>query len=456
MKRTIIILFNISLAVSVFSQQYVCRQDTVHFYQDEYRGKLVWQISNNGVDWTILTGSVGDTVEIVGNDPAYYRTEVTEGSCNPWFSDVIHLIINELPIITLNLRDSICLNESAILLNGAIPAGGTYWGDGVIDGKFSPAAAGEGLHKVYYRYRDPQTQCADTAFAIIRVSGVPNRAAAGNDQPFIAADSLLLDANIPANGIGTWTVVSGVYGHFSDIHSAKSWFIKDSTNLNFTLRWSISGNCGTSTDDINLSFFQLSKKPCPNAPTVTDTDGNIYPTIQIGEQCWMAKNLNVGRYVPSTVSNVEHSDLADNNIIEKYCLDNKIENCNLYGGLYDWNEAMGYSETEFAQGICPDGWHIPGNSDWAGLNNFYFYGNAGELIKVGGSSGFEGYFAGDRHVRGQFFSFNASGYWWQSTSYIYTEYNDGYLREIAACNGNLTKSHFPKKTGLSVRCIKNQ
>jgi uncharacterized protein (TIGR02145 family) len=456
MKRTILLLATAALAFSGYSQQNVCRNDTVHFYQTDYRGKLVWQKSANGIDWTGISGSTGDTLSVIATNPAWYRTEVTEGSCSPYFSDAVRVLINELPVITLNLRDSICLNEAAFPLNGGVPAGGSYWGDGVIDGRFSPPAAGPGLHKIFYRYRDSQTQCVDTTFALIRVSGVPNKAAAGADMPFVAADSILLDANNAENGIGTWTIVSGTSGHFSNIHSAKTWFVKDSTNLHFTLKWSISGNCGNSSDEVAISFFQLSKNPCPNTPTVTDADGNIYPTIQLGEQCWMAKNLNVGRYVPSTATSTEHSDLLNNNIIEKYCLNNNVENCKLYGGLYDWNEAMGYSDTENTQGICPAGWHIPGNSDWAGLNNFYFYGNAGELMKVGGSSGFEGYFAGDRHVMGQFFSFEASGYWWQSTSYIYGEYNEGYLREIAACNGNLTKSHFPKKTGLSVRCIKNK
>ncbi len=455
MKRTIIILLSLFIVVSAYSQQFVCRQDTVHFVLPEYRGKLSWQKSYNGVDWTTLSGSKSDTLMIIGVEPAWYRSEITEGTCNPYYSDVILLMINELPVVSLVLKDSVCENETAFPLVTGTPAGGSYWGDGVIDGKFSPLAAGIGLHKVYYRYSDTQTQCADTAFTMIRVAGAPNRASAGPDQPFVAADSILLDANIPENGQGTWSIVNGSFGHFSDIHSAKTWFIKDSANLEFTIRWTIAGKCGNSHDDLDIAFFQVSKNPCPNAPTVTDADGNIYPTVQIGEQCWMAKNLNVGRQVTSTASNEIHSNLANNGITEKYCFDNKIENCKLYGGLYDWDEAMGYSNVEFTQGICPDGWHMPGNDDWAGLNNFYIYGDAGEKMKIGGVSGFEGYFAGNRHAMGQFFSFEASGYWWQSSSYIYEEYNEGYLREIAACNGRLLKSHFSKKTALSVRCIKN-
>ena len=50
-------------------------------------------------------------------------------------------------------------------------------------------------------------------------------------------------------------------------------------------------------------------------------------------------------------------------IIEKYCYDNDPNNCNTYGGLYQWTEAMQYTTTQGAQGICPSGWHIPTTAD---------------------------------------------------------------------------------------------
>jgi uncharacterized protein (TIGR02145 family) len=455
MKRTITLLIASFLAISSFSQQSLCKRDTIHLYHTNYRGKLSWLVSDNGTDWSRLPGSQKDTLMIIATNPAYYRTEVIEGICRPYYSDVIHLIVNELPPVMLQLTDSVCLNETAFVLNGGSPSGGSYYGDGVLDGKFIPALAGIGRHTVFYRYSDPQTRCTDSTFALITVSPVANHALAGNDLTLIPADSVMLDGNIPENSTGTWTLITGSFGHFSDIHAPKAWFIKESTNLNFTLRWSISGKCGNSSDDINISFFPLSKNPCPNAPTVTDADGNVYPTIQIGDQCWMAKNLNVGRFVPSTVSSVEHSNLYNNGVIEKYCLHNSIDSCNLYGGLYDWDEAMGYSDIEGARGICPEGWHIPTYGDWNILDARYAWGQAGLQIKVGGNSGFEGYYAGDRHSQGEFYSNGSSGFFWVSGSFVFELYNDGYLREIAACNGLISTNHFNKKTGLSVRCIKN-
>jgi len=62
-----------------------------------------------------------------------------------------------------------------------------------------------------------------------------------------------------------------------------------------------------------------------------DADGNSYPTVQIGEQVWMAKNLNV-------------------KMDGSWCYENDPANCEKYGRLYNWEAAMK---------ACPDGWHLP-------------------------------------------------------------------------------------------------
>ncbi len=90
-------------------------------------------------------------------------------------------------------------------------------------------------------------------------------------------------------------------------------------------------------------------------------DMQNYPTIQIGWQCWMAKNLNVGVLVDTS------GVLANNEELEKYCYDNDISNCNAYGGLYTWDEMMQFSTVEMAQGTCPDRWHIPSDGEWLTL-----------------------------------------------------------------------------------------
>jgi uncharacterized protein (TIGR02145 family) len=455
MNRTIILLFISMLSLPAISQRLACKQDTIHFYQADYRGKLTWQKSDNGIDWSPLSGVEKDTLMVIATEPAFYRTEIIDGLCKPYYSDPVQLIVNEMPSIKLQLIDSVCMNESPFVLDGGSPSGGSYWGNGVVDGKFIPALAGAGDHRIYYRYGDPESGCADTTYTLITVSSVANSANAGSDLTFVAADSVMLDANIPENGTGTWSIVSGTVGRFSDVHSSKSWFIKESGDLDFKLKWSITGTCNNSSDEVSINFFPLSKNPCPGAPTVTDADGNVYPTVQIGDQCWMAKNLNVGRYVPSTISLSDHSNLQNNGIIEKYCLHNNLDSCKLYGGLYDWDEAMGYTDVEGARGICPEGWHIPTYSDWNILDRLYVWGDAGRQVKVGGGSGFEGHLAGDRHSRGEFYSNGSSGFFWVSSTFASEDYVDGYIREIASCNELISTNHFNKKTGLSIRCIKD-
>jgi len=80
--------------------------------------------------------------------------------------------------------------------------------------------------------------------------------------------------------------------------------------------------------------------------------------VMIGEQCWMAENLNIGEMIDGSQS------MTENGIIEKYCYDNDPENCETYGGLYQWDEMMEYVTDTAVQGICPAGWHLHTDHEW--------------------------------------------------------------------------------------------
>jgi uncharacterized protein (TIGR02145 family) len=91
--------------------------------------------------------------------------------------------------------------------------------------------------------------------------------------------------------------------------------------------------------------------PCPDQPVV-QYEGQTYHTVQIGEQCWLRENLNYG-------------DMADSRPLgdhEKYCYDNDTSNCEIYGGLYEWDAAMMWNVGP--QGICPSNFHIPSDEEW--------------------------------------------------------------------------------------------
>jgi uncharacterized protein (TIGR02145 family) len=102
---------------------------------------------------------------------------------------------------------------------------------------------------------------------------------------------------------------------------------------------------------------------CPGTPKVNH-GGETYPTVLIGNQCWMAKNLNIGIRIDHTQQS------SDNDTIEKYCFLNAEENCDQFGGLYQWDELMQYSTNHNGQGLCPDGWHIPTLEDYVVLFNY--------------------------------------------------------------------------------------
>ncbi|TVQ87846.1 MAG: hypothetical protein EA393_09975 [Bacteroidetes bacterium] len=96
--------------------------------------------------------------------------------------------------------------------------------------------------------------------------------------------------------------------------------------------------------------------------TVTDIDGNVYRTVIIGDQEWMAENLRV-----------THD--ASGNDITRYCYDNDETNCELYGGLYTWHTVMNgqsgsNNNPSGVQGICPAGWHVPSVEEWTELINY--------------------------------------------------------------------------------------
>jgi len=200
---------------------------------------------------------------------------------------------------------------------------------------------------------------------------------------------------------------------------------------------------------VEISF--LVNTPCTETPTVI-YEGKTYNTVQIGGQCWLKENLNVGTRINLS------SDQANNVILEKYCYENNEAYCTTYGGLYHWNEAMQYVTTQGTKGICPTGWHIPTKTEFELLKTAVI--NDGNKLKkedqgtgsgIGtNKSGFSGLLAGivsDPYFSNlsedtNFWSSNQSSF--QAYS-LYLIYNEGIIK----LNIN------PKSSGCSVRCVKD-
>ncbi|MEI7620736.1 MAG: FISUMP domain-containing protein [Candidatus Falkowbacteria bacterium] len=189
------------------------------------------------------------------------------------------------------------------------------------------------------------------------------------------------------------------------------------------------------------------------------TYGNeSYPTVSIGSQCWMAKNLNIG-----TVTSL-FSSQENNGVLEKYCSDDDINNCLSYGGLYQWDEAMQYSVSEGVQGICPIGWHIPTDSDQNTLDqtlndttcNYarsWVWGcaNAGTKLQSGGTSNFEALLAGRRDLDGSLDYRTTNAYFWSST----VSGLNAFCRILINSSSGVNRYGYSRNYGNSVRCLQN-
>ena len=178
---------------------------------------------------------------------------------------------------------------------------------------------------------------------------------------------------------------------------------------------------------------------------------NNYKTIWIGEQRWMAENLDY--------------DVADSK-----CYNNSNDSCAKYGRLYNWSTAMGNASSSSAspsgvRGVCPTGWHLPSDAEWAQLMNYVesqsgCSGCAGTKLKATSgwnyngngtdSYGFAalpgGGYSGGFSLTGNF------GEWWSSTE------DDGWYawsRFMNLDDGYVDRNLISKANLFSVRCVQD-
>lgn len=191
---------------------------------------------------------------------------------------------------------------------------------------------------------------------------------------------------------------------------------------------------------------------------IDSRNGQEYPTVQIGDQCWMAKNMNIGERIDGAVN------MSDDDVIEKYCYDDEDASCDTYGGLYQWDEMLQHSGG-IVRGICPVGWHIPSLEEWQQLEidlgmpeeqatatTGWQGSNEGDLLKEGGSSGFNALMSGHRRIAGTFLLGNYGTAFWTSTqasTFIAT------ARSLDVDHSQINHTNYDKKYGHAVRCVKD-
>lgn len=228
----------------------------------------------------------------------------------------------------------------------------------------------------------------------------------------------------------------------------------------------ITANGGTSAVNVSVSQAGISKKrglSCAllwicGIPIRDLRDSSVYSTVQIGNQCWMAKNLNIGTLIDGNIGQ------KDNSTIEKYCYDNNEVYCNTYGGLYQWDEMMQYVTTEGTQGVCPEGWHLPTDAEWCTLElevdptticrkSGGRGTDGGTTLKQGGGSNFKARLAGYRVTNGLFFNYlGTSAHYWTSSK---NDSQSAWDRELNVNMTSVDSYNSGKDFGFSVRCIKD-
>ena len=131
----------------------------------------------------------------------------------------------------------------------------------------------------------------------------------------------------------------------------------------------------TSSEILNLLFTptQGGGIPCPGAATVTDIDGNVYNTVQIGNQCWMKENLRTTKYADGTT--IPMGSTYSYTEPYRYAPHNETSNVASYGYLYNWPAVMHGASSSAAnpsgvQGVCPNGWHVPSDAEWTQLTDY--------------------------------------------------------------------------------------
>ena len=208
--------------------------------------------------------------------------------------------------------------------------------------------------------------------------------------------------------------------------------------------------------------------------TIIDIDGNVYKTITIGTQIWMAENLGTthlsnGDPIPNVIDNTEWESLST----PGYSWYNNDESTykSTYGALYNWY-------TVKTDNLCPTGWHVPSNDEWNTLIT-YLGGEISSGVKVietgnthwlrtlsgvTNETGFTALPGGFRSISNDFRGFVSLGYfglWWTTTDY--TPPFDALVVQVPSYDDSSVEVHWgleasfaaKKFGGASVRCVKN-
>lgn len=211
-----------------------------------------------------------------------------------------------------------------------------------------------------------------------------------------------------------------------------------------------------------VSFKTLGEQPADSVGTVTDIDGNVYRTIKIGDQWWMAENLKVTRYPNGdAIPAVANSNTWVKSESGARCAyDYTATNVPTYGYLYNW-----YAVND-SRHLAPEGWHVPTDFEWSHLiQELGGAAEAGGTLKTAGteyweipntaatnSSGFSALPGGWNTPYGFFTAVGKHAFFWTSSEHS-TESGVDY--HLGWDHAQVCRSVDSKIYGMSIRCVKD-
>jgi len=276
-------------------------------------------------------------------------------------------------------------------------------------------------------------------------------------------DSLTAEATVYDLRIGEWEVVVSAYNSGDTLlaSGADTVIVKPGEMADATIHMRITGGI-----DIDVTWDGL-------VGSVTDVDGNIYQTVKIGDQLWMAENLEVTHYrngdpIPFVTDPEDWGGLSTGAYCEH---NNNSASVDVYGRLYNW------FAVDDSRGLAPAGWHVPTDEDWKELEmhigmsqstaDIYLWRGTdeGDKLKEKGTAHWTAPNSGatnevwftalpgaERGRDGAYSALGITAYFWASDESNSTE---AWSRHLLYTHSDIYRYDYVKVNGFSVRCVKD-
>jgi uncharacterized protein (TIGR02145 family) len=228
--------------------------------------------------------------------------------------------------------------------------------------------------------------------------------------------------------------------------------------------------------NIRISFITLALAVLVSVPLLSQTDsisdleGNVYRTVAIGTQWWMAENLKVSQFangdpIPHLTNATEWAN-TDEGAYSYY--GNRTSFVESFGNLYNWYI------TEDERGVCPSGWHVATDEDWITMEMFLGMSTEeaegmtawrgtdegsklkDESFEGNNSSGFTALATGYRDPAGVFKAMGTDNDYWTSTPYENQGNIEGVLHGLLNSQTSIVRNFHVPGYGFCIRCVKDE